>query len=442
MTAKTILAFIAGLAIGLALYWFRYQQWQQQLRHLFQEISDHDYENVSLSLRYRLRQAMLRNQSQIEQLQQQLDVWEQILEHAPIGYLQVDAENHLLWCNQQARQLLRLHRWQPGEVRLLLELVRSYELDQLIQQTRNTQQSQVLEWVFCTTDFSQDNSDQNHNYSFSIALKGSSYLLPNQQVGVFLENQQPLVDLSQSSDRLFSELTHELRTPLTSIRLVAEALQSRLSSSTERRWVEQMLNEANRLIRLVEDWLEISQLEKKPQQYLNLESFALRPLIESAWETLTPLAEQKQLHLNYQQDSNVIITADYSRLTQVFLNLFDNAIKYSPAQSDIWVKVETLVSDEQWDQSQNWVQINIIDQGKGLSKKDTRYLFERLYQGDDSAQIPSSAATEFQSSGTGLGLSITRQIVLAHGGTIEAKNHPATGGAWMQITLPNASTGE
>ena len=84
----------------------------------------------------------------------------------------------------------------------------------------------------------------------SLTLRTFSWPLPKGQVGVFLENRQPLVELSQNRYQWFSDLAHELRTPLTSIRLVAEALQGRLELPT-RRWVDQLLNETNRLINLV-----------------------------------------------------------------------------------------------------------------------------------------------------------------------------------------------
>lgn len=448
MTATTIFAFLIGFGFGLIICYFQRRFWQNKLHQLLKEISTYYQEDISLPLSNRLRRETRRIQSYAEQLQKELDLWQELIDVAPIGYIQVDEENQLLWCNEQARRLLRLNRWQPGQVRLLLELVRSYELDQLIEQTRNTQEPQIQEWVFHATDISGDTtseSSNDRNFSSAIALKGSSYPLANQGVGVFLENQQPLVELSQRSDRLFSDLTHELRTPLTSIRLVAEALQPRLQPP-ESRWVEQMLQEANRLIRLIEDWLEISQLEKKPQQNLKLESFALEPLINSAWESLNPIAQQKQLHFNYQAEQSLFIIADYSRLTQVFLNLFDNAIKYSPCQSNIWVRV-VLLPSHRINKSEDWVQINVIDQGKGLSKTDVLRVFDRLYRGNEPFQNSSdnntdSSTTQFQSSGTGLGLSITRQIILAHGGRIQAKNHPDTGGAWLQIELPNASLNE
>jgi len=445
MTANTIFAFLIGLGFGLIIYYFQRRFWQNKLRKLLKAISTYHQEDVSLPLSTRLRREVRLIQNHADKLQQELNLWQELIEAAPIGYIQVDEENQLLWCNEQARRLLRLHRWQPGQVRLLLELVRSYELDQLIEQTRNTQQPQIQEWVFHPMNLADEHSNDYEKVSDAIALKGCSYPLPNEGVGVFLENQQPLVELSQRSDRLFSDLTHELRTPLTSIRLVAETLQPRLQPP-ESRWIEQMLQEANRLIRLVEDWLEISQLEQKSQQNLKLETFALQQLINAAWESLNPIAQQKNIYFNYQAEQPLSITADYSRLTQVFLNLFDNAIKYSPFQGTIWVKVLLLLS-HRINKPEDWVQINVIDQGQGLSKTDVLRVFDRLYRGNEPSQENSnnnadSQNQEFQSSGTGLGLSITRQIILAHGGRIQAKNHPDTGGAWLQIELPNASLEE
>lgn len=437
MTATTVLIFLLGLGLGITIGFIRQRLLERKLRQLLREISPDQTDSLSFPLINRLRRETRRIQAQTHTLQENLDRWEELLTIAPIGYLQVDEQNQLVWCNQKARELLKLDRWQPNQVRLLLELVRSYELDQLIEHTRKTQQPQTKEWVFYSTEIPTDGSLQTSNQNFSIPLKGSSYPLYNKQVGVFLENQQALVELSQRSDRLFSDLTHELRTPLTSIRLVAETLQSQLQPP-ESRWLEQMLQETNRLIRLVEDWLEISQLEKRPQQHLKLEVFPLKSLIESAWKTLQPIAQQKELQLSYEGTESLLITADQSRLTQVFLNLFDNAIKHSPHQATIWVKVVFLPSDSDSDNAYNLVKISIIDQGEGLSQTDTLRAFDRLYQGSEATEETNrnNPNTEFQSSGTGLGLCITQQIIVAHGGKIQAKNHPDTGGAWFQIELP------
>jgi len=97
-------------------------------------------------------------------------------------------------------------------------MVRSYELDQLIEQTREQQQPEVREWIFhpaCADAAAMVDVR-------SLTLRASSWPYQRAGVGVFLENQQPLVDLDLTRDRWVSDLAHELRTPLTSIRLVVE----------------------------------------------------------------------------------------------------------------------------------------------------------------------------------------------------------------------------
>lgn len=394
----------------------------------------------------RLRQEITLANQHKTKLEEKLQTGRRLLEVAPIGYLQVDEENRLLWCNEQARQLLQIDRWEPTQLRLLLELVRSYELDQLIEQTRRQQQPTVQEWVFhppCLDGAAMSEVR-------SLTLRASSWPLPQGQVGVFLENRQPLVELSQSRNQWVSDLAHELRTPLTSIRLVAEALQGRLENPALR-WVEQLLHETNRLINLVQNWLELSNLEKNPSKSLTYQLVELRSLIQSVWQTLEPLAQQKQLCLAYLGADSIWLKADEARLTQVFLNLFDNSIKHSSSRETIRVKVTELEaeaiadeanSDPQSDSnaSHSLIQIDIIDAGTGFSESDLPHVFERLYRGDASRQKrqgTSETLTLAGSSGSGLGLSIVQQIILAHGGTVQARNHPETGGAWLQIKLPD-----
>src|SRR4028119_1325590 len=166
-----------------------------------------DATSPSLSVVSRLRREIALVNQRREDLEEELQTWQQLLETAPVGYLHVDEENQLLWCNEQARQLLQISRWEPGQIRLLLELVRSYELDQLIEQTRHQQKPDVQKWVFhppCLDGAAMGEVR-------SLALRASSWPLPQGQVGVFLENQQPLVELSQSRNQWFSDLAHELK---------------------------------------------------------------------------------------------------------------------------------------------------------------------------------------------------------------------------------------
>lgn len=437
-----LLAFLLGLALGMG-FWFRSKRrLQRQLEQMLGQLQS-DGTTPALSVVSRLRREIaLVNQHQGD-LQEELQIQRRILQMAPVGYLQVDEENQLLWCNEQARYWLHIERWEPEPLRLLLEWVRSYELDQLIEQTRYQQQVNIQEWEFhppCLDGAAMGEVR-------SLTLKASGLPLPKGQVGVFIENQQPLVELAQSRNQWFSDLAHELRTPLTSIQLVAEALQGRLELPASR-WVEQLRQETDRLIQLVQDWLELSNLEKNPTKSLTYQSVELRSLIDSAWQTMEPIAKLEQITLSYQGNEQIWINADSDRLTQVFLNLFDNSLKHSPPQTTIRVEVshlESVTKDQESQfsslsngQSQSFLQIDIIDYGSGFAEADLPHVFERLYRGDSSRQRQAvlAQADIKKNSGSGLGLSIVQQIIQAHGGKIKASNHPETKGAWLQIKLP------
>ena len=437
-----VVEFLVGLTLGLiALVWQHYR-WKKHLTELISSFSPQDDRSVALPPIYLVRRELERFEREKRSVARERDNWQRLIDRAPIGYLLVDEENQLLWCNQQARILLELDRWRWGEVRLLLELVRSYELDRLIEHTRQSQQPQEKEWVFYFTRHAslQEKNTPSFKTSVSasgkvnaIALRGYSFPLPDRQVGVFLVNQQPLVDLSQSRDRAVADLSHELKTPLTSISLVAENLLDRLQNP-ERRWVEQMLKETNRLITLVREWLDLTQLEADSTKILNYEPIVLQELIASVWQTLEPIAKKKQITLKFIGDRNLTIDGDRSRIIQVFLNLLDNAIKHSPVAGKISVAVEH--SDSQLeDKSQDRAIIDVIDSGTGFISADLPYIFDRLYRGERSR-----VRSHDKAGGSGLGLAIVQQIIQAHGGSIIAKNHPDFGGAWLRVTLPIAKT--
>jgi two-component system phosphate regulon sensor histidine kinase PhoR len=425
-----LLGFCFGLAIGIGFWVWQVVQFNHYLGKLLQSLT-HNFK-PPLIPRWRHDIALVKYYS--EDLQQQLKTYQQLLDFAPLGYLQVDEENQLLWCNQQAQEILDLQRWQPGQVRLLLEVVRSYELDRLIEKTRDRQQVQVREWVFHP---SCDNANAMLELR-SVALRASGLPLPKGQVGVFLENRQPLLDMNQARDRAFSDLAHELRTPLTSIRLVVETLQDRVDAPLNR-WVKRLMLEVDRLINLVQSWLELTQLETNPILQLHRQPVEVQSLIASAWETLEPLAERRQIKIKCSVAKNLWINADESRIYQVFLNLLDNSIKYSPPDTTIEVEAKVLLpKDGDEDKSDvPRLEINIIDSGEGFSESDLPYVFQRFYRGDKARSrnlVTNNSATTIV--GSGLGLAIVQQIILAHGGSIKANNHPVTGGAWLAIKLP------
>lgn len=425
--------FLMGLTVGLGLYVWQHYRFQKRLKESLDSFSPQDEPRISLPPIYLVRRKVESIDRERRQIAQERDNWQRLIDRAPIGYLLVDEENQLLWCNQQAQILLKLDRWRWGEVRLLLELVRSYELDRLIERTRKSQQSQVKEWVFYYTRHASAKNPESEFLDTpassgtvnAIALCGHSFPLPDRQVGVFLINRQPIVDLSRDRDRAVSDLSHELKTPLTSISLVAENLLNRLQNP-ERRWVEQMLKETSRLITLVQEWLDLTQLEADPTKILKYEEVILSELISSVWQTLEPIAKKKQVTLIQRGEQSLSIEADRSRLLQVILNLIDNAIKHSPVAGEITVTINS----EGEDNIAKAI-VDVIDSGTGFVTADLPHVFDRLYRGERSRYRNSH-----ELKGSGLGLAIARQIVQAHGGSIEAKNHPVAGGAWLRVTIP------
>ncbi|MBD2088388.1 PAS domain-containing protein [Microcoleus sp. FACHB-1515] len=422
-----ILWFFFGLLLGLLLLWWQQRRSQAKMRFLLRKLQTSAYESA-LPSESQLSLAIADQQRIQQKLEQQIDIYQQILQVAPTGYLQVDDENRLLWCNELAQQILQIPQERYVPPRLLLELVRSYELDQLIEQTRQTEKRRDRDWTFFPV--SPDASQPQVEYP----LRGYGIPLPDGQVGIFLENRLEAATLMQQRDRWASDVAHELKTPLTSIRLVAETLQTRVHPSM-RGWIDRLVNETIRLGNLVQDLLDLSQLDQGLPHRLNLKQVDLVELIEAAWLNLEPLASKKHLQLAYCGVDALVLAIDEPRMFRVLINLLDNSIKYSPPRQTIQVKLNL-----QTDNHQACAHLEVIDAGLGIAEADLPHIFERFYRADPArARSPdsSNASTEPQHrSSSGLGLAIVQQIIEAHAGKVTADNHPETGGAWLQVWLP------
>ncbi len=439
MSLDVFIAAIAGLFAGASGgYLWREVSLRRQLRQVLAVMeASQDREDVSLPMVSQLRRKANIVLQQQQRLEQQLFSWQSVLQEAPIGYLQLDAENQVLWCNHIACELLHINKWVPGQARLLLELVRSYELDRSIEKARSTQLPQKLIWQFYFGY--QETGDAQ-----SIWLTANSIPLMDNAIGVFIESQQLHVEAAAARERWLADLAHEIRTPLTAIRLVAETLETKVTPDLNR-WVKRMLQETNRLIELVQHFLELSQLETAPAQYLRLGKVDIAEAIEDAWQVLEPIASQRQIELICYCPKKLVLEIDRARFIQVFINLFDNSIKYCPDRGHIWIDIRLVDCGDtapDRDEPVDWIEINLYDDGAGFSQHDLPYIFDRLYRGDlsrkrDGSQTPPGNPGTLATTGSGLGLAIVRQITLAHGGKITANNHPKTGGAWVQIFLPS-----
>jgi two-component system, OmpR family, phosphate regulon sensor histidine kinase PhoR len=433
MLLTIFISTVSGLVVGAGIcYVWRDSSIKRQLQQVLAVMeSAVDREDISLPIVSQLRRRAMISQKQQSQLQEQLFGWQYLLQEAPIGYLQLDASNRVLWCNQIAQNLLHINKWDTGRTRLLLELVRSYELDRFIDRVRSEHDAEraadrvtnELIWQF---HFGyQEAAD-----SQSIWLRANAIPLADGAMAIFVESQQDRVDTNIAQERWLGDLAHELRTPLTSIYLLAETLQAKVAPDLAR-WADRILKETNRSIDLVQHFSELSRLETPGTQNLRLGSVDLIRLIDDTWHTLAPIAAQKQIEFSCTGLSQLVLELDTDRFSQVLINLFDNSIKYCPDRGHILIDIQMLGS--------NRVEIDFCDDGSGFTQTDLPYIFDRLYRGDVSRhRIPTSNSNfSAHTTGSGLGLAIVRQIILAHQGSIVADNHPTTGGAWVKIILPH-----
>lgn len=435
--------YLLGLITGGLLLWWQHRRHQHQQQQLLVLLQVNTW-SMALTRVNQLVQSQPQQQQQLKFLGANLGNLEHILQKAPIGYLQVDDENRLLWFNEEANRLLKMNQLTVGTVdrpRLLLEVARSYELDALIDETRQKQAPCQREWMLYRISPDPLHPKEEPTYP----LKGLAIPLGQDKVGVFLENRQEAALLVQQRDRWTSDVAHELKTPLTSIRLVAETLQSRIDPNLKV-WIERLINETLRLSNLVEDLLNLSRLQGQQSQGLNPKPVDLPQLIQAAWLSLEPLAQAKALQLQYDGPQECLVTLDETLFHRVLINLIDNAIKHCPRQTTIFVSLSAAADPVQgFPSGTQALCLDVIDTGPGFNLKDLPYIFERFYRADparsrvevaaSSAKVGASLLLD-SSRGSGLGLAIVHQIVEAHGGHIVASNHPDLGGAWLRLWIP------
>ncbi len=416
---------LSGLGVGLAVHsaW----RWQQHRRHQrwmsrLESVAGESVTGWNLpaarsgqgdQVSAHLLKLLQHQQSETQHLAQQVQDWEHLCRQLPLGFIQVDQNNVVMHCNPIAQSLLRIENWRPN-IKVLLEWVRSYELDQLVEQTRQTDppptkrpQRQMREWLFYPSG----------GESKPVPIRGWAVSLTQGQVAIFLEDRLEAKTLAQQRDRWASDVAHELKTPLTSIRLVGETLQSRVDPSL-RYWVDRLLNEIIRLSSLVQDLLELSSLNLGAAAALQMRPFNLVPLVAEAWESLIPQSEPRHQTLDFEGPEDLHLWGDEQRLYRLVLNLLDNSIKYGKPETPSHVRLAT---------QKGSVTLDVYDHGPGLKEEAFGAIFEPFYR-TDTARARSEG-------GTGLGLAIVKQIVEAHGGTVTANNHPETGGLWIRCVL-------
>jgi signal transduction histidine kinase len=227
----------------------------------------------------------------------------------------------------------------------------------------------------------------------------------------------------ERSDRqrrnLTADVAHELRTPLHIIQGNLEGILDHVYEPTEEH-ISATLDEAQALARLVEDLRTLS-LAEAGQLDLVREPIDVAELLADVCTSFSGQAEFAGIDLRLQIEGGepLVVDGDMGRLDQVLGNLLSNALRYTPNEGTIALQAE---------RAEDRVRIRVTDTGSGIPPEDLAYIFDRFWKGDRSR-------TRQHGAGSGLGLAIARQLVHAHGGTIQVES--AVGkGTTFTIELP------
>lgn len=232
------------------------------------------------------------------------------------------------------------------------------------------------------------------------------------------------VNNSQKSQRDFvANVSHELKTPLTSIQGFAQSLLDGTADSPEaRRQAAQIIyDEAGRMHRMALDLLDLARLEGGTAD-LNMSAVEAGVLLRGVAEKFSLRAQKANIDLRVNVPDHLpALLGDGDRLAQVFTNLVDNALKFTPANGQVVMSAKSAGA---------WIQFEVADSGVGVEREALPRLFDRFYQVD-----PARAHSE--SHGAGLGLAIAQEIVQAHGGKIGVQSSVGHGTTFT-IRLPLA----
>lgn len=227
---------------------------------------------------------------------------------------------------------------------------------------------------------------------------------------IIFQDVTQITDGEKIQKRFIADASHELKTPIKSIKSMISKLNEEgfENHELEVEYLARIQKETNRLEHIVKDLLLQSRL-KANKVYLDKSVFNLRQFFEGLIHERRQELHQTNIKVRLNCPSNITILADQFRLSQVFLNLFNNAINYA---ENGHIEIEC----ESWD---NKVKITFSDDGKGIKEDILPLIFDRFYSGDDDRNRLLD--------GSGLGLAISKEIVKAHGGSLKVESEYGKG---------------
>ncbi len=225
--------------------------------------------------------------------------------------------------------------------------------------------------------------------------------------------------LNRLQSNFVSSVSHELKSPLASIQLYLETLKyQKVSKEESRDFVETMLTDTERLSSLIDNILASSKYEPRNMQ-LEFKPVEVGGFLAEVVQGLKRQFEDRSCTVNLETGDPVTVMLDQRAMRMVFNNLIGNALRYSPVGSSLTIRVRN---------GKKNCEIDFIDQGIGLNKKDVKKIFKKFYR----VSNPNTQNIE----GAGLGLFISKEIVKSHKGTIRVASEGTNKGAVFTVSLP------
>ncbi len=277
-----------------------------------------------------------------------------------------------------------------------------------------------------------------------LASVTESYRSLEEKTAKLQEAYDRLKELDRLKSNFLATVSHELRTPLTSIIGYSEMLSEGLAGELQpeqAEFVKTIHDKGEQLLALIMGLLDLSKLESGTMA-MRKKTVQIGNVLHEVLSTLTPNARKKGVKLIVDLGQNICdLRGDPERLRQVFINLVDNALKFTPAGGSVTMRARTVdaAGSSGGDDddgfallapTQTRLEVRVIDTGIGIPPKERQKVFDAFYQ------VDSSSTREY--GGTGLGLSIVKRLVEAHGGTISIEGNEPTGTQFV-VSIPSAT---
>ena len=257
------------------------------------------------------------------------------------------------------------------------------------------------------------------------------FVMENQRIlAVISEQTNKLMEMDEIKNRFFANLSHEFRTPLSlTIGPLEDAINGEFGATSDRlrKQLEVMLRNSRRLLRLINQLLDISKMESGEMK-LEKGRFDIHELAEETFQSFTPYAEHKQIEFNCEAGEQPLnLDFDRAKLEHVFNNLLSNALKFTPENGKVKLVLQENEGNDQG------IRFSVFDTGPGISQQNIDSIFDRFFQ------VDGSSSREHE--GTGIGLSLVKELVELHNGNIEVKSEPGFG-TEFSVFIPGNVTHE